>query len=221
VAVPAVFVSSVQRGLEQERVVVRDTLRALQMHPLMAETTSASPSSPQRALLDQVALGDYFLLLLGPRYGDVGTTGTSPTEDEFNEAKRLGKPTIVLVQAGDLESAQLTFLDRVRSGGWEGGVLYATFHDAQSIGPAVAGAFAKLSDPRQQRPAPHRRPRYRHRPFAVSGAVATVVGFWRASRSFRRCTRHCWTHLPLRTQPCPTRSPHSYVSAGWRPSRSD
>lgn len=145
-AVPAVFVSSVQRGFERERVVVRDTLRALQIHPLMAETTSASSSSPQRALLDQVALGDYFLLLLGLRYGDVGSAGTSPTEDEFNEANRLGKPIIVLVQEGDLESAQLKFLERVRSGGWEGGLLYATFHDAQSIGPAVAGAFAKLGD---------------------------------------------------------------------------
>jgi Domain of unknown function (DUF4062) len=146
VAVPAVFVSSVQRGCESVRDAARDTLLSLRMHPIMAEITGASPASPQRALLDEVAQSDYFLLILGSRYGDPGPAGTSPTEDEFNEARRVGKPIIVLVQEGDQEPAQHGFLERIRSGGWEKGILYGTFGGPDHVGPAIVAAFAKLTE---------------------------------------------------------------------------
>jgi hypothetical protein len=146
VAVPAVFISSVQVGFESERQRAQGAVLAIRMHPVMAESTAASPSSPRRALLDEVAEADYFLLILGPRYGDRVASGNSPTEDELLEAKRLGKPIIVLVQQGQREPAQEEFLARLRSGGWEGAVLYGSFSGPEDIANATAGAFAKLKD---------------------------------------------------------------------------
>jgi hypothetical protein len=61
--------------------------------------------------------------LVAGRYGDRGPSGFSPTEDEFNEAQRLHKPTIVLVQETVRDSDQEDFLQRLR-GGWEQGLLY-------------------------------------------------------------------------------------------------
>src|SRR4051794_18565555 len=121
----AVFVSSIQRGYEDVRGAVRRAIEALQMRPLMAETAGARPVSPQRALLDLVAEADIVVLILGPTY-------SKPTEDEFDEAKRLGKPIVVLKQDVDPEPEQRAFIERVE-GGWVGGLLRKSFEDADDV----------------------------------------------------------------------------------------
>ena len=102
----------------------------------MAETVSAAPASPQRALLDRVAESNVLVLLVGPRYGARQESGVSATEEEFDEARRRGKPILVLREEGELEPEQQEFLDRATSG-WEGGALYGTFRDASDVGLAV------------------------------------------------------------------------------------
>ena len=113
------------------------------MHAEMAEEASASPSSPRRTLLDKIGTSDVFILILGPRYGDVGESGFSPTEDEFNEAIRLGRDVLVFVQEVEMEADQREFLDRVR-GAWEDGRFYRRFTDVSDIGLAIAGALSEL-----------------------------------------------------------------------------
>jgi hypothetical protein len=127
-----VFVSSIQRDYSDVRESARRAIESLDMRPLMAELAGAHAESPQRALLDLVGRADVFLLLVGPRY-------SSPTEDEFNEANRLGKPILVLRQNGELEPEQQAFLERVAAG-WSGGRLWGAFGGA---GDVVALATVK------------------------------------------------------------------------------
>lgn len=136
-----VFISSIQRDFGDVREEAAKGVLSLRMHPVMAETAGASSASPQRALLDEVRDSDVFLLLLGPRYGDAGSSGDSPTEDEFNEAVRLGKPIFVLKQNVALEPAQEEFLNRTR-GSWEQGRLSGSFDDSRDVGYAVVQALS-------------------------------------------------------------------------------
>ncbi len=135
--VQSVFISSIQRGFGDVREAARRTVESLGMRPLMAELAGATPSSPQRALLDLVGAGDVFLLIVGPRY-------SKPTEDEFGEARRRAKPILVLRQEGELEPEQEQFLDRV-AGGWHGGRLWGTFRDASDVGYVVVQALTNMS----------------------------------------------------------------------------
>lgn len=141
--VDSAFISSIQTGFEDIRAAAGAAVRALGMHAEMAEEASASPGSPRRTLLEKIGTSDVFILILGPRYGDVGESGFSPTEDEFNEAIRLGRDVLVFVQEVEMEADQREFLDRVR-GAWEDGRFYRRFTDVSDIGLAIAGALSEL-----------------------------------------------------------------------------
>jgi hypothetical protein len=143
VAVDAVFISSVIGGFEEVREAAAAAVSASGLYPIRSEELSAVPASPQRALLDEVAGAEYYLLLVGSRYGEVAAGTTSPTEDEFQEASRFGKPILVLVQEAELESRQREFLERIR-GGWGEGVFYGTFAGAGDVGPKVGAALTQL-----------------------------------------------------------------------------
>ena len=69
-AVSSVFISSVITDLEEVRAQAAAGVEKVGMHPIMAEKLPAAPEAPRRALLDEVAKSDIYLLLLGPRYGD-------------------------------------------------------------------------------------------------------------------------------------------------------
>jgi hypothetical protein len=99
------------RDLAAARAAAKEAVESLRMQPSMAESAGASAETPRRALLGDVAAADIFLLLLGGRYGEVGQSGTSPTDDEFNEAVRLGKPIVALVQNCEREPNQEAFVD--------------------------------------------------------------------------------------------------------------
>jgi Domain of unknown function (DUF4062) len=141
-SVPSVFISSVVSGFEDVRTAAATAIARMRMHPIRSEERAAAAASPRRAFLDEIAESDIFLLLLGPRYGEEGPGGTSPTEDEFREAARLHKPILVLVAEGDLDARQGRFLEEIK-GGWGEGVLYGHFAGAADVGTAVAAALAR------------------------------------------------------------------------------
>jgi Domain of unknown function (DUF4062) len=141
-AVDAVFISSVISDFEDVRKAAAEAVSASGMYPVRSEELSADPSASRRALLDQVASAEYYLLLLGARYGDFASGESSPTEDEFREATRLGKPMLVLVQEVELEPRQRQFLEGIR-GTWGEGVFYGKFSGAEDITAKVAQALAR------------------------------------------------------------------------------
>ncbi|MFN2469720.1 MAG: DUF4062 domain-containing protein [Gaiellaceae bacterium] len=130
----SVFISSVQEGFERVREAARRAVDNLGLRPLMAELAGAWPESPKSALLSLVRDADALLLILGPRY-------SRPTEEEVDEARRLGKPIFVLKQDVAFEPAQEEFLDRVAAG-WERGRVWDTFTDESDVDDAVVRALS-------------------------------------------------------------------------------
>lgn len=141
-SVPSVFLSSVIVDFEDVRDAAAAAIRGVGMHATRSEELGADASAPRRALLDEVAGSDLYLLLLGARYGDYTAAQSSPTEDEYREAGRLHKPILVVVQDTELEPRQQQFLDEIR-GGWGEGVLYGKFAGAGDAGAAVAAALSR------------------------------------------------------------------------------
>jgi hypothetical protein len=140
-----VFVSSVQDGFEDVRAAAKAGVETYGHRAVMAENSGAAAASPQRALLDRVAAADIYLLLVGARYGVRQASGLSATEEEFGEARRRGKPILVLRQEGELEPEQEEFLRRA-TGGWEGGILYDTFTADGDVALAVVRALRNLDE---------------------------------------------------------------------------
>ncbi len=112
------------------------------MRAVRSEEHPAGATSPRRALLDQVATADLFVLLIGENYGDYPDGQPSPTEEEFLEAQERGIPTLVLVQKVELEPRQREFLDRLRRG-WGDGLISGQFCDASDVAGAVTAAITK------------------------------------------------------------------------------
>lgn len=137
-----VFISSVQHEYGAVRAAVRHAVEVLHMRPLMAELVGARPESPQRVLLDRVAESDIVVLIIGARY-------SMPTEDEFNEANRRGRPVVVLKQRVDREPEQQAFLDRVAAG-WAGGRLWGEFNDETDVFEVAVEALSDLSVDRRR-----------------------------------------------------------------------
>jgi Domain of unknown function (DUF4062) len=105
ILVQTVLISSVQRDYQDVRQAAREGVETLDYRALMAETVGAAPASSREALLEYVERTDVFLLIVGPRYGERGESGYSPTEEEFNHARQLGKPILVLVDERPRDAA--------------------------------------------------------------------------------------------------------------------
>jgi hypothetical protein len=112
-----VFLSSVRRGLEDERRALPGLIQALGHEPLAFEGFTARDVPSRQACLDGVEQADAYLLLLGEHYGDVlPETGKAPTEEEFAVARRRGIPILVFRKRGVvMEPAQEAFGRRVEA----------------------------------------------------------------------------------------------------------
>ena len=135
--------SSVIAGFEAVRQAAREAIESVGMRPVMAEIVGARPQSPRQALLAEVRAADVYLLLLGMRYGQPGMSGSAPTEEEFEEAKRRNKPIIILRQEVVMEPEQRDFLARA-TGGWEEGILWDRFTDERDVGMKVVKALTNV-----------------------------------------------------------------------------
>jgi hypothetical protein len=137
----SIFISSLARGeMATIRVAGRAAVESLQMRPVMFETAPASREDSRRALLDELARCDALLLLLGAEYGERTEHGVSATEDEFNEAVRLGIPVIALVQDIERSAEQQGFVERVR-GSWAEGRFAPSFNNGTDVGFQAVAAL--------------------------------------------------------------------------------
>jgi hypothetical protein len=155
-----VFVSSVMRDFAPERGAVRNAIESVGLRAVMAETAPASPDASRQALLPLVEEADAVVLILGARYGFIAESGRSPTEDEFNHARSLGKPVFVFVQKGvKRDPEQDAFVARV-GGGWEQGAFTGFFADSGELALGVVKALMPYRDQvRDDAAVPHARER--------------------------------------------------------------
>jgi hypothetical protein len=92
-----VFVSSTFRDLELERQEVMHALLELDCMPAGMELFPAANETQWNLIKKVIDDCDYYLLILGGRYGSIGPEGMSYTEMEYQYALSTGKPTIAFL----------------------------------------------------------------------------------------------------------------------------
>ena len=138
-----VFISSVIRGMERERASARFAVESLEFVPLQAEDFPASPATPQAACLAGVREADVLVLLIGERYGGEQPSGVSATEEEVNEARRLGRPILAFRTSEGRDEEQGRFLTRVS--GWLDGTTIKACLSPEELQKEVVRALRHMS----------------------------------------------------------------------------
>ncbi|MDD2754947.1 MAG: DUF4062 domain-containing protein [Methanothrix sp.] len=92
-----IFVSSTYQDLQEERQEVMHALLELDCIPAGMELFPAADESQWSLIKRVIEECDYYVLILGGRYGSCGPDGLSYTEMEYRYALEIGKPTIAFL----------------------------------------------------------------------------------------------------------------------------
>lgn len=96
-----VFVSSSNKDLEQERAFLRDLIISNGNIPVGMEEFEASGRPSWNKIYNAIINCDYYILVIGGRYGAIREDGElSYTEEEYLLARRLNKEIIVFIMTG-------------------------------------------------------------------------------------------------------------------------
>ncbi|MFI4915250.1 MAG: DUF4062 domain-containing protein [Phycisphaerales bacterium JB060] len=136
-----IFVSSTIENLKDERAAVRRTIEAFGYEPVMAEHDFPARSvTPREACLDGVRNADWYVGILGDKYGYVpDDSDVSVTEEEHEEARRLGKPRFWFIKQCDRKPAQQAFLERISQ--YADGVFRKEFADPSALSDLIIRCF--------------------------------------------------------------------------------
>ncbi len=93
-----IFVSSTFRDLEKERNKVIETILNLGHFPIGMETFGADADNQWDIIKETIDSSDYYLIIVGQRYGTLASDGISYTEKEFDYAFNNGIPIFGYVQ---------------------------------------------------------------------------------------------------------------------------
>lgn len=140
-----IFVSSVQKELENERIAITELVSSdpfLDRHiqTILFEELPASANSAEAAYLMALRSCDMYIGILGFEYGRKGPDGLSATHREYNEAKRLGMPTFFFVKGDNTQDARRdaemkAFFSEIRDEQY--GHVYKRFTHYQSLKSSV------------------------------------------------------------------------------------
>lgn len=92
-----VFISSTYTDLREERQLVSQTLMELNCIPAGMELFPATDEEQFSFIKTVIDDSDYYLLIIGGRYGTVTEEGISYTEKEYDYAVEKGKPVVALL----------------------------------------------------------------------------------------------------------------------------
>ncbi|MFW0759104.1 DUF4062 domain-containing protein [Pseudomonas sp. H11T01] len=92
-----VFISSTYTDLREERQLVSQTLMELNCIPAGMELFPATDEEQFSFIKNVIDDSDYYLLIIGGRYGTVTEEGISYTEKEYDYAVDKGKPVVALL----------------------------------------------------------------------------------------------------------------------------
>jgi hypothetical protein len=98
-----VFVSSTYADLKEERSKVIQTLLELDCIPTGMELFPAADEEQWEFIKRVIFDCDYYLLIIGGRYGSITTEGISYTEKEYDYAVQQGIKVVALIHANPLE----------------------------------------------------------------------------------------------------------------------
>jgi hypothetical protein len=140
-----VFISSVRRGLEDERDALPGLIRAVGDEPRRFEDYTAQSVPSREACLRGVEDAEAYVLLLGEYYGDkMPDTGTSPTEEEWTVARRRGIPILAFRKREVAPDAdQAVFIRRIED--YAIGVFRGAFSSTAELLTSVAAALRDVT----------------------------------------------------------------------------
>ncbi|RRY13232.1 DUF4062 domain-containing protein [Brucella anthropi] len=92
-----VFVSSTFTDLKEERAEVIQALWEMDCIPTGMEAFVASNEDQWKVIQRVIDDSDYYVLIIGGRYGSVANEGISYTEKEYRYAKEIGLPVLAFV----------------------------------------------------------------------------------------------------------------------------
>lgn len=92
-----VFISSTFTDLKEERRAVQDAVISMGDFPVQMESFPATDQRQMDFIGPLIEQSDYYVLIIGGRYGTVDGTGLSFTHQEFRYAVEKGVPVLVLV----------------------------------------------------------------------------------------------------------------------------
>lgn len=93
-----VFVSSTYKDLIEERQIVTKTLLKMDCFPAGMELFPAIDEEQFEYIKEIIDNSDYYVILLGGKYGTIAPDGLSYTEKEYDYARTQGKKIIALIQ---------------------------------------------------------------------------------------------------------------------------
>lgn len=139
-----IFISSVRKGLEEERDALPGLISALGHTPVQFEDFTAQPTPSREACLKALRSADVCLFLLGPNYGHTfPETGQSATHDEWVAAQIAGMPRLVYRKLGvTFEPAQHEFTRTVEA--YATGVFRDSFRTTAELQRKVVAKVREL-----------------------------------------------------------------------------
>lgn len=153
-----IFVSSTYEDLREERAEVQKALLKLKCLPVGMELFPSTDDETWEFIKRQIDASDYYLLIIGGRYGSLAADGVSFTEKEYDYARSVGKPSIAFVHGdrGELKASRTeldhekrekleAFIAKVRSG-----PLVQSFTTPHELSGQV---LVSMVDLRERRPA--------------------------------------------------------------------
>jgi cell division septum initiation protein DivIVA len=97
-----IFISSTYTDLISVRQKVRDTILSLYHFPVGMEMFSADDDEQWDVIKETIDSSDYYVLILGHRYGSETSEGISFTEKEYNYAKSKELPVLAFIRDRDV-----------------------------------------------------------------------------------------------------------------------
>lgn len=97
-----VFVSSTYKDLINARKKVIETVLSLYHFPVGMEMFSADDSEQWEIIRETIDVSDYYVVVIGHKYGSLSESGLSYTEREYDYAKSLGIPVLAFIRNREL-----------------------------------------------------------------------------------------------------------------------
>ena len=101
-----IFVSSTYEDLKEERSKLLNTILKFKYIPAGMELFPAIDEEQMKVIKDVIDESDYYVLILGARYGSLDSEGISYTEREYDYALKQGKPIIALIHENPADILQ-------------------------------------------------------------------------------------------------------------------
>ena len=142
-----VFVSSVQKEMQEERRAVKDfllhdpLLRRFCDDIFLFEDIPASDRRSDEVYLEEVDRCDIYIGLFGEQYGYENKEGVSPTEREFDRATERGKTRLIFIKGSGDEQRHPKMRKLVRKAGSQ--VVRRRFVDITDLTAALYASFVQ------------------------------------------------------------------------------